>query len=91
MLSDTHVICFFSYQFKALYNRGVDSGIFKFTVDNKTIVQTAPYIFPCFNETTGVVFMVFKEAGGTGYFVVNRAWNANEYIRVTGAFSGILV
>lgn len=90
MLTDTHVICFFSYQFKALYNRGVDSGIFKFTVDNKTIVQTAPYIFPCFNETTGVVFMVFKANDNSGYFTVSKVWNANEYIRVTGAFSGIL-
>ena len=91
MLSDTRTICFFSYQFKTLSNRGQDSGIFKFTLNNKTILQEAPYIFPCFNETTGVVFMVFKQAGDTGYFVVNKPWNANEYIRVTGAFSGILV
>ena len=90
MLNDTRVICFFSYQFKAIYNRGQDSGIFKLSINNKTIVQVAPYIFPCFNETTGVVFMVFKQANDTGYFVVNKPWNANEYIRVSGAFTGIL-
>lgn len=77
---------YFSLVFKTTATRNADEAVFALQLEEKKLVLTEPYMFPCTinSDITKTMLANYKDINNIRFIVNPVVWNTNTEFRISG-------